>query len=599
MRSFRLIVGVIWCGIFVLGGLSCYGDLIVTNVTAQQRSGGTDIVDIQYDLVGNVSSVLIEIHYSTDGGASYNKANYAGGDGVGSVTIGLERQVVWYSSNDLPSEVDNDSMRIKVVAVGWGTLLPMVEVPEGNFSRGDSFTDNLTTGYNDEKPRRTVTVDAFWMGETEVTWAQWKDVRDWASLPFSGYDIDFSSAAGKADNHPVYDLTWYDAVKWCNARSQKAGLEPVYRVGGNVYRTGVHEPDIDYSKNGYRLPTEAEWEKAARGGVSGKRFPWGDRISHSRANFDSYVSIIFAMPYVDGAISTSPGYHPDYIDDSTPYTSPVGSFAANGYGLRDMAGNVFEWCADWYGETYYDEDSISNPRGPASGTERVFRGGSWGVYGSDCRVAARNERSPSSEGNNIGFRVVRTKTSTAPVPINDGYLPESNVFTLNTLTRTLSAGALAGGSVSGLGDFPNGTTISVSATAAAGYTFVGWTGSASGTDNPVSIVMDADKTIGADFISTVHLNRIEAAARATGYSQGEAAVLANPIDYDLLTTDMATNGLRLGGIKISDSSTSKQVSFRLERSEDLQSWTLEEQIDRTINLPENGSLFLRVAVPEP
>lgn len=583
--------------VLVLCQLISYGDLLVANVTAQQRPGGSEIVDIQYDLVGSVATAVIEIHYSLDGGSSYTKAEWAFGEGVGSgVPVGLDREVEWYTSYDLP-ETDNDSMRIKVVAVGWGTLLPMVEVPEGSFSRGDSFTDNLTADYNDEKPRRTVTVDAFWMGETEVTWGQWKDIRDWAM--FESYDIDFSSAAGKADDHPVYNLTWYDAVKWCNARSEKAGLEPVYRVGGNVYRFGVHEPDIDYSKNGYRLPTEAEWEKAARGGLSGKRFPWGDRISHSRANFDGYVIIYSAMPYVDGTSGNSPDYHPDYATGDTPYTSPVGSFAANGYGLRDMAGNVFEWCADWYGELYYDEDSTSNPRGPASGSQRIFRGGSWGVYGSDCRVAARNERSPSSEGNNIGFRVVRTKTSTAPAPINDGYLPESNVFVLNTLTRTLSLGTVGGGGVSGLGNFPNGKTISVSATPAAGYTFVGWTGSASGTDNPVSIVMDADKTIGADFISTVHLNRIEAAARASGYSEGEAAVLANPINYDLLTTDMATNGLRLGGIKISDSSSSKQVSFRLERSEDLQSWTLEEQIDRTINLPENGSLFLRVSVPEP
>lgn len=597
MGRFNLVRWAILGTVIVLGPLSSHADLLVANVTAQQRAGGSEIVDIQYDLVGSVATAVIEIHYSLDAGASYTKAEWAFGEGVGSgVPIGVDRAVEWYTSYDLP-ETDNDSMRIKVVAVGWGTLLPMVEVPEGSFSRGDSFADNITNGYNDEKPRRTVTVDAFWMGETEVTWAQWKDVRDWAM--FELYDIDNSSAAGKADDHPVYNLTWYDAVKWCNARSEKAGLEPVYRVGGNVYRFGVHEPDIDYSKNGYRLPTEAEWEKAARGGLSGKRFPWGDRISHTQANFDSYVFLYTAMPYVNGATSVSPSYHPDYITGDTPYTSPVGRFAANGYGLRDMAGNLYEWCADWYGETYYDEDSISNPRGPASGSMRIYRGGSWGVYGSDCRVAARNERLPGSEGENIGFRVVRTQTSTAPAPINDGYSPESAVFSLNTLTRTLSAGTLAGGSVSGLGDFPNGTTISVSATPAAGYTFVGWTGSASGTENPLSIVMDADKTIGADFISTVHLNRIEAAAAASGYSDGVAAVRANPAQYDLLTTEMATNGLRLGGIKISDGSTSKQVSFRLERSEDLQTWTLEEQIDRTIDLPESGSLFLRVAVPEP
>jgi uncharacterized repeat protein (TIGR02543 family) len=596
MRFFSRRKGVVWVGVFVLGQVLSFADLMVRNVTAQQRPGGTDIVDIEYDLIGSASSgtVQIEIHYSMDGGASYTKA--IGVDGsFGGVQIGLKRQVQWYTSYDLPSETNNDSMRIKVVALGWGTLLPMVEVPEGSFSRGDNFSDNLTTGYNDEKPVRTVDLDAFWIGETEVTWGQWKDVSAWAVN--NGYADLNGIGAGKADDHPVYNINWYDAVKWCNARSQKAGLQPVYRVGGNIYRSDDHEPDIDYTKNGYRLPTEAEWEKAARGGKVNKRFPWGDRISHAQANFDGYVFIYSAMPYVDGTSGNSPDYHPDYDNDPTPYTSPVRRFPSNEYGLYDMAGNVYEWCADWYGEIYYDEDSISNPRGPTSGSSRIYRGGSWGVLGSDCRVAARSEGPPISGGPNIGFRVVRTITSSAPVPINDGYLPESNLFTLNTLRRTLSAATLAGGAVSGLGEFINGTSTSVTATADAGYTFVGWTGSASGTENPLTIVMDADKTIGADFISTVHLNRIEAAARETGFSEGEAAVLATPISYDLLTTEMATNGLRLGGIKISDSSTSKQISFRLERSEDLQNWTLEEQIDRSIDLPENGSLFLRVTAP--
>ena len=130
-------------------------------------------------------------------------------------------------------------------------------------------------------------------------------------------------------------------VKWCNARSEKEGLAPCYHTDvarTAVYRTGrvdVTNDMVNWSANGYRLPTEAEWEKAARGGLVGRRFPWGDQITHSLANYSS-DSI---YPY-----DTSPtrGYHPDYQAGGAPYTSPVGNFAANGYGLYDMAGNVYE-----------------------------------------------------------------------------------------------------------------------------------------------------------------------------------------------------------------------------------------------------------------
>jgi len=176
-----------------------------------------------------------------------------------------------------------------------------------------------------------------------------------------------------------------------------------------VYRTGrvdVSNDAVDWGANGYRLPTEAEWEKAARGGVPDRRFPWGDTITHDEANYQANGS---AYPY-DESPYTSYTFHPDYDDGGNPYTSPVGSFAATGYspGLYDMAGNVWEWCWDWYSSTYYDISPTNDPKGPASGSYRVHRGGSWGPRAVSCRAADRGYDNPKfSDYDRVGFRCVR------------------------------------------------------------------------------------------------------------------------------------------------------------------------------------------------
>ncbi len=323
----------------------------------------------------------------------------------------------------------------------------MVPIPAGEFLMGNSFTGE---GDSDELPRHAVDVDAFYMDRYEVTNQQYADGLNWAwnqgnlisvtngivyksntvtSSPYcdttssSSYSritwngSTFGVVASK-EQHPMVQVSWHGAVAYSNWRSAMEGRTPCYDLDTWA---------CDFNANGYRLPSEAEWEKAARGGAAGRRFPWSDQdaIQHARANYYSYWS--GGAPYSSYDTSPTQNYHPVWGVGSAPYPSPVGFFdgslrhkadcswpgsetsyqtvnAANDYGLHDMAGNVYEWCNDWYGSSYYSSSPYSNPRGPAAGLTRVLRGGSWRYYAYSCRVAARYLVRPAACFDNFGFR---------------------------------------------------------------------------------------------------------------------------------------------------------------------------------------------------
>ena len=256
----------------------------------------------------------------------------------------------------------------KTVNDGFGDY---VLVPAGAFQMGDRAGDGLAR----ERPVHAVDLGAFYIGKFEITNREWKKFRDdpgyddpkfWPQghvvprdqVPYWMQPNNHGGGTPGSDDYPVIGVNWDAATAYCAWLSARTGKR-------------------------YRLPTEAEWEKAARG-TDGRRYPWGDRIDRSLANFVGAQTFDTVQPV---------GH---YVGNASPY------------GALDMAGNVLEWCQDWYDRDYYAVSPRKNPQGPATGAYRVVRGGSFFVEAPDLRSAARSAAWPSFLGHRmIGFRPVR------------------------------------------------------------------------------------------------------------------------------------------------------------------------------------------------
>lgn len=238
------------------------------------------------------------------------------------------------------------------------------------FVEGGTFQMGSNDGDSDEKPIHTVTLNDFYMDKYEVTQKLYQDV------------MGTNPSYWKGDSLPVEMVSWYDAVEFCNALSQKEGLTPAYTISG----TSV---TWNQNANGYRLPTEAEWEYAAGGGAS-NRTKWAG--TNSESNLGNYAW------YLDNSYNLGSD-HPNYG------TNEVGTKQPNSLSLYDMSGNVWEWCWDWFGD--YSSSSQTNPTGPLSGSDRVLRGGCWYYDATVCRVACRYDFLPSSRNLILGFRLIR------------------------------------------------------------------------------------------------------------------------------------------------------------------------------------------------
>ncbi len=237
-----------------------------------------------------------------------------------------------------------------------GGLIDMIFVQGGTFQMGSN------SGSSDEKPVHSVTVGDFYIGKTEVTQAQYQAVMGTNPSHFKG------------NNLPVERVTWFNAVEFCNKLSEMEGLQKAYTISGSSVT-------CNWNANGYRLPTEAEWEYAARGGSQSRGFEYSGSSNISDVAW--------------------------YSSNSGSKTNPVGTKQPNELGIYDMSGNVWEWCSDWYDSNYYKNSPSSNPTGPSSGSNRVIRGGSWRLIAEYCRVAGRYRNDPEYSFHGLGFRVVR------------------------------------------------------------------------------------------------------------------------------------------------------------------------------------------------
>lgn len=228
------------------------------------------------------------------------------------------------------------------------------------YVQGGSFFMGSENGDEDEKPAHKVTIGSFYICNHEVTQSEWLCV------------MENNPSYYKGEKRPVEQVSWFDAIEYCNLLSKKEGLEPCYEKEGKNYI-------CNFAKNGYRLPTEAEWEYAASGGLKRRD------NKYSGGNFlDDFA----------------------WYENNCNNSQNVMTLRPNELGLYDMSGNVWEWCWDKYGK--YSKSAQINPLGVSSGSERVMRGGRWRSHDSDCRVTNRSSYSPKDAYYGIGFRVVRT-----------------------------------------------------------------------------------------------------------------------------------------------------------------------------------------------
>jgi formylglycine-generating enzyme required for sulfatase activity len=258
----------------------------------------------------------------------------------------------------------------------------MASISGGMFQMGQPNPDLGGTGWSsNEQPVDTVTVSAFYMDTTEVTQADYLALMHVNPSYFTGDSL-----------RSVETMSWFDAVLYCNKRSKRDGLDTSYSytsvtgTPGNGC-TALGGLVIDVTKNGYRLPTEAEWEYACRAG-STTDFYWGK-----------------SYPPTTSADSLAIDSNALWYNNSTTGTQPVAMKKPNAWGLYDMSGNVCEWCNDWYGS--YSSGSQTDPTGPSTGSYRVVRGGSWNDYDDILRSARRDYYHPDSKSNISGFRCVR------------------------------------------------------------------------------------------------------------------------------------------------------------------------------------------------
>ncbi|MDY0218365.1 MAG: formylglycine-generating enzyme family protein [Candidatus Cloacimonas acidaminovorans] len=355
------ILAVFFCGLLFSAAPT------VTNVSVTTHTG---YVTISYDLTADGNCQVIML-VSNNGGDSYTFFPTHTSGAIGnSVSAGTGKQITWHPAQDGMSIGTN--YKIKLIARDNPSPISQpvgfITVEGGTFNNGTS----------------DVTISTFYLDKYEITQGEYQAVM--GTNPADEY--------GVGNAYPVYYVTWFNAIEYCNTRSMQENLTPCYsyKVGEIDYGTNPgnwpsdwntpdnqHNVNCSWTANGYRLPTEMEWMFAARGGNLTNNY------TYSGSNDIDNVAW--------------------YTDNSGSTTHPVGGKQANELQIFDMSGNVWEWCWDFYGD--YPSEPQTNPTGPTSGYTRVCCGGSWNFNASNCTVSSRDNNSTIGAFPNVGFRVCR------------------------------------------------------------------------------------------------------------------------------------------------------------------------------------------------
>lgn len=389
---------------------------VVSNVRAAQRADDSKLVDIYYNLAdadGDACTVWVSV--SNDGGATWHIPFLSSSGHLGAnVVPGSNKKIVWDAGKDIPGTVA--TLKVRVFADDGNGSDSLLMVPAATYEMGDHFD----VGGTDELPLHNVQVNAFMMGKYEITNKQYREFLNHMqsqdriyvyghivygmgdtsrAYPYltttegSAYsrisritNTSFTSQADKED-HPVVMVSWYGAAAYCNWRSEQHDLTPSYNLS---------KWSCNFNNEGFRLPTEAEWEWAARGTLKYFKYPWGNVVDGRYVNY-----VNSGDPFESG---------------TWPWTSPVGYYDGNqipegwdmpnSLGFYDISGNVWEWCHDWYSSNYYGSSPTNNPTGPSTGTSRVLHGGAWSSIANWLRCAKRIYYEPTVRYSYFGFRIV-------------------------------------------------------------------------------------------------------------------------------------------------------------------------------------------------
>ncbi len=409
----------------LLPGLLSAAAPVVSNVRGAQRAG-TKLIDITYDL-SDSDSATVFVSIQLFAGTTALPAFSLSGDVGAGVTPGFNKKITWNAGQDWNRQYTS-SGKARIIVDDMNTTAPnatMAYVPAG-FSAGSYGSHGGSS--------QTVFSSGFYMDKTEISKGTWDTVKAWAVA--NGYTFD-NPGVGTDANHPVIGVSWYDVVKWCNARSEMEGLAPVYFTDASrttVYRTGqviLRNTFCNFSAPGYRLPTRAEWAKAAWGGSTSGPYPWpsyygsgAEILDPSKGNY--FVGTLYLpggqhqWDVNNGYLTTPCGY---YNGGQSVVGAPVGMAMkdmANGFGLYDMFGNVGEWLWDsYYSEvtstTEYKDDNYKGPD-LGLGDLRYFAVGRYSAASWDLQVTMPPTTVRGSlfsgtvygpSNGNVGFRTLR------------------------------------------------------------------------------------------------------------------------------------------------------------------------------------------------